>query len=603
VFRRNGIILLLTIVVFLFILPTLFLDSIIENYLEEYGSEQAGALVEIEGLTISFIHSKIEWDQLIVTDSENPMLNLFETGFSTMDIDIPMLFSRKLLVPNIEILDLQFQTNREKSGAINKKIKKQTEKPVQSPDTENPEDNQKDNEIHVNFENVNVDSLIDQMEMKAPAKIDSLKSLYANASEQWHKELDQLPDDQQLDLLEDRINNINYKQIKSADDLKKILSEVSSIKKEISGIINSNKEIKDMVTHQTKDFKKHPDLVKQWVENDYDSASDHLSSGGFSTENLARMIFGDEIISQIEEYQSYLSKGRKYYTKFNSNEKSEVVLRGDGQDIYFENMQHYPVAWIKNIELSSNSKTKKSYIIGSVKDISTHQQITKLPTVIDISGEAEGLCSYVANGEIYYAGSNPKEDIDVSINNILLKGYEFKGIPFPVENGIGDIQSSLHYLGDNLSGSVHFNATQLKFNLDAGNKKQGSMIIREIVQNIDKIDMQAEIEKSNRTLKAHISSNLDDIFKSRIDDSVKANKSGTNKQIAKRKADDTQKYQDEITSEVSQLEKQALDKLGISEAEYKGKLKQLDKLKKEAEKSITDKQKKELEKKLKNIFR
>jgi len=129
------------------------------------------------------------------------------------------------------------------------------------------------------------------------------------------------------------------------------------------------------------------------------------------------------------------------------------------------------------------------------------------------------------------------------------------------------------------------------------------MIIREIAQSIDNIDMQAEIEKSAGSFKTHISSNLDDIFKSRIDDSIKANKSGTNTQIAKRKADDTQKYQDEITSEVSQLEKQALDKLGISEAEYKDKLKQLDKLKKEAEKSITNKQKKDLEKKLKNIFR
>ncbi|MBT3251789.1 MAG: TIGR03545 family protein [Candidatus Marinimicrobia bacterium] len=602
-FRRNGIILLLTVVAFLLILPTLFLDSIIENYLEDYGSEQAGALVEIEGLTISFIHSKIEWDQLIVADSENPMLNLFETGFTVMDIDIPLLFSRKLLVPNIEILDLQFQTGREKSGAIKKKTKKKTEKPVHSPDAENPEDNQKNSEIQVNFENVNVDSLIDKMEMKAPAKIDSLKSVYANASEQWHKELDQLPDDQQLDLLEDRINNIDYKQIKSADDLKKILSEVSDIKKEIRGIIDSNKEIKDMVSHQTKDFKRHPDLVKVWVENDYDSASEHLSSGGFSTENLARMIFGDEIISQIEEYQSYLSKGRKYYTKFNSNEKSEDGQRGDGEDIYFEDMQYYPVAWIKNVQLSSSSKAKKSYIIGSVKDISTHQQITNLPIVIDVLGEAEGLGSYKGNGEIYYAGSDPREDLEVSISNIPLKGYEFKGLPFPLENGTGEIQSSLHFLGDNLLGSVHFNANQLEFNLDAENKKQSSMIIREIAQSIDNIDMQAEIEKSAGSFKTHISSNLDDIFKSRIDDSIKANKSGTNTQIAKRKADDTQKYQDEITSEVSQLEKQALDKLGISEAEYKDKLKQLDKLKKEAEKSITNKQKKDLEKKLKNIFR
>ena len=602
-FRRNGIILLLTVVAFLLILPTLFLDSIIENYLEDYGSEQAGALVEIEGLTISFIHSKIEWDQLIVADSENPMLNLFETGFTVMDIDIPLLFSRKLLVPNIEILDLQFQTGREKSGAIKKKTKKKTEKPVHSPDAENPEDNQKNSEIQVNFENVNVDSLIDKMEMKAPAKIDSLKSVYANASEQWHKELDQLPDDQQLDLLEDRINNIDYKQIKSADDLKKILSEVSDIKKEIRGIIDSNKEIKDMVSHQTKDFKRHPDLVKVWVENDYDSASEHLSSGGFSTENLARMIFGDEIISQIEEYQSYLSKGRKYYTKFNSNEKSEDGQRGDGEDIYFEDMQYYPVAWIKNVQLSSSSKAKKSYIIGSVKDISTHQQITNLPIVIDVLGEAEGLGSYTGNGVIYYAGSDPREDLEVSISNIPLKGYEFKGLPFPLENGTGEIQSSLHFLGDNLLGSVHFNANQLEFNLDAENKKQSSMIIREIAQSIDNIDMQAEIEKSAGSFKTHISSNLDDIFKSRIDDSIKANKSGTNTQIAKRKADDTQKYQDEITSEVSQLEKQALDKLGISEAEYKDKLKQLDKLKKEAEKSITNKQKKDLEKKLKNIFR
>lgn len=601
-FRRNGIILLLVVFAFVLILPTLLLDSILEDYLEEYGSEQVGALVEIEGFEISFIHSKVAWDQLIVTDSENPMQNLFETGFTTLDIDIPTLFARKLLIPNIEILDLQFQTEREKSGAIIKETKKITEEPVHTADDENSEINQKDSEIQVNFENVNVDSLIDQMEMKAPTKIDSLKSVYANASEQWQNELDQLPDEKQLDLLEERINNLDYKNIKSADDLKKVLSEVSDIKKEISGIIDSNEEIRDMVSHQTKDFKKHPNLVKEWVEKDYDSASDHITTGGFSTENLARMIFGDEIISQIEEYQSYLSKGRKYYTKFNSNEKSEEVQRGKGQDIYFENMQH-PTAWIKNVQLSSSSEVKKSYINGTIKDISTHQQMTNLPTVIDIVGEAEGLGSYEAEGEIYYAGSNPKEDLELSISNIPLRGYTFKGLPFPLEKGTGQIQSSLHFLGDNLFGSVHFNANQVEFSLDNGKNNQNSMIIHEIVRSIDNIDVQAEIEKSDGSFKTHISSNLNDIFKSKIDDSLKANKSGTNEQIAKRKAEDTQKYQDEIISDVSKLEKQALDKLGISESEYKEKLNQLDKLKKEAEKSITDKQKKELEKKFKSIFR
>ena len=116
--RWKGIIFLVAIIFLAFLLSWIFSNKIVENELENLGTTIVGARVEIDDLDFSLSDLYIRWSKLQVTDPDNTMKNLLETGQTDFDLELIPLFSGKVIIENIQISDVQSGTDRETDGAI-----------------------------------------------------------------------------------------------------------------------------------------------------------------------------------------------------------------------------------------------------------------------------------------------------------------------------------------------------------------------------------------------------------------------------------------------------------------------------------------------------
>ncbi|OQX58358.1 hypothetical protein B5M50_04465, partial [candidate division KSB1 bacterium 4484_219] len=127
--RWKGLIFLATLVAIFIALSMFFIDKWIESGLEKAAQAIVGARVEIDNLDFSLTGLSIKWDRLQVTDPNNTMRNLIETGRTAFKMNAPALFRKRYIIEEMTLVDVRTGTSRKYDGALPKTPKKKKTKP------------------------------------------------------------------------------------------------------------------------------------------------------------------------------------------------------------------------------------------------------------------------------------------------------------------------------------------------------------------------------------------------------------------------------------------------------------------------------------------
>jgi len=79
--RWKGIIFIVVLFAIIVILSLIFTDRWLESQLEDTASGLHGAKVEIDDLHFSIFGPVLSWEKLQITDPNNTMKNMVESGF------------------------------------------------------------------------------------------------------------------------------------------------------------------------------------------------------------------------------------------------------------------------------------------------------------------------------------------------------------------------------------------------------------------------------------------------------------------------------------------------------------------------------------------
>jgi uncharacterized protein (TIGR03545 family) len=118
VFRPPGLVVFGVIVLLLGFLWWWFADRIVERSVEGTGTSLVGALVELESADIRVGGGSIALTGLQITNPDAPMSNLMEADEVAVDLLLEPLLEKKIVVQNLVVTGVRFNTPRETSGAL-----------------------------------------------------------------------------------------------------------------------------------------------------------------------------------------------------------------------------------------------------------------------------------------------------------------------------------------------------------------------------------------------------------------------------------------------------------------------------------------------------
>lgn len=604
--RTKGVISLL-VLVGLFILLSYFLtDRWLESKLESLGESIVGAKVEIDHLNVSFTEVLVSWQRLQITDPQQTMQNMFETGLCRFDLEFWPLLSGKIIIEDFRMENLRTGMPRETDGKL-------PEPPPEEKSSGYMDEfiastvERLNNEVaaelpvtSIDFkQNLNMDSLIGILDLQTPRRIETLQKDLNNKYQEWQNKLSSLTFEEDLKEVEKQAKTIELDQIKTLDQVQKTIIQVNEIKATVDRI---NKQINEAKKNFNEDLKKTGQSLSQideWIAEDYARAMSLAKLPDFSLQNIAGMLFGRQVVKRITQYLSYLGTARHYAGMLKSDQpQKEKPPRLKGQDIHFYKENARPRFWIKKILLSG--QTHDGYPLnGEVRHVTSNQQIVHQPTSIYLKGGGKKGISFDFDGILDYRTKIPQEQFRLNYAGFSLNGTRLSEsalLPNTIRKGTGRLESRLDLKGSRLSAEVMFFAQQLQF--DFASQKPKSKIeklLQEALQGIRSLDFTVKIEADTSRLHFSVQSSLDKVLADRLKGTVSRELEKAKSQLKERINRELAKYKKDVLQLAANNEKNIRARVAEYERLLAKHNKQIDAQLKKIEKKIND-EKKKLEK-------
>ena len=525
--RWKGILFLLVLIGLIAVLGFFLTDQWIERRIESLGTSLVGARVEIDDLDLSIFTLHTRWDSLQITDPKDTWKNIIATGQCDFDIAFAPLLKKKFIIESFQINQIRTGIKRSYDGKVikRKKVEAEPKKPSFLSKTIQKLEHEVEKAPAWNLEQytkkVNVDSIIGLLDIKSPAKIDSVKKSLEAKYDFWEATFQERDIESELKEIEGLVKSIKVEEIKTLTALQSTLSNIQQVKTRSDSIQKFFGSAKSNLTGDLKLAQNTVQLVDNWIKDDYDRALLKARLPDINTQNIGKFIFGKRVIGYVNQVLSITDQIRIYSAKYRSKEpKKEKPPRLKGQNIHFVKENVLPALWIKHILISGQTPQKLN-LSGRIDHIVSNQKLIHEPTLLEFYGKRKDGASFGLDGTLDYRQEEANETFQLHMIRIPLSDVKLSDspfLPYKVTKGFASIQASLD-LGENTFRSdIRFVADQLVFAVQDQDVSVNELekIIQSVVKNTSKLDFHAKMKNQGDRLTFSLNSNLDDLLVNRI---------------------------------------------------------------------------------------
>lgn len=586
--------------------------------MESFGSAFVGATVEFDNVDFSLLNLHLKWDSLQVTDPNNTWNNLFQAGITDFDLQLVPLLSGKVIVNNIMMEGIRFNTRRQAQGralsqeerAEQSEIAVLIREKLETEAAQMPVFN-----LSQFSQKINVDSLWNLVNLQTPDNVDSLADVFRQDFQGWEERIESLPSQKDLSEMTRKVENIQPEKINTVEEFQSTLQQVNQVYQNVDSLYNSVKTLKSEFSGDVSRIKQTKTVVSDWIRQDYQKAINMAKIPDLSVKNVARILFGERIIRQVQMVLGYIGTARYYAEQVKSvAPKKENPPRLEGQTVYFSPREAQPKFWIKQISLSGQILNDMN-LSGKVNDIVSRQTVIGKPTTIEIRGSRQDQRALNLMATLDYREDLPHEKIELQLQQIPLasvKLTDFPLLPYKIEKGSGEIQAELNFRGPEFLTDIRFDSRNLSFDFSDAPEKMDERLAklsRSIVQSLNAISFDATIKRTPDVFNFRVNSNIDNLIADRMKSILSDEIQKARNQIESRVKEEVDEYRQKLDSLVNNRESELRDRIEKVEREIEQRKKLIADKRSEIENRINarkqelkKKAEEEAKKKLKDIF-
>lgn len=474
-------VLLVLLVVYL-----LLLDTLAKPIFESQATEEYGAEVSVESLSISPFVGKITLNGLQVADRRNAMRNLAQADRAYVDIDMVKLVQDIIEVDELEIDGLVTLKRRQSPAEILRPLL--------------PENSDIANAGLPTFELPNTNALIEQQRELLLADIADIKGTIGGKETKWQAKMAELPGAADVTAYKERIRQLKGKkglnQLSALPELQKIYAEVN---RDLENIENMKAEFRGDI---------------QIIRNQLDLAAalpakytnDLIDSLGLSSGQMAqlgnRVLRGDfsGLTQQVLAPLAYNASGQ-----VNAEDSMPIFIRH---------------ATINGPILPSAAGFSAQ---GQLQDFAWPLELADLPAILKLEGASLDGGSMLIDAIIDHR-SSPSDMFKVAIDKLPLRHMLLKGsdqLAIEVDQTLASINGELSIDGEALSGEFtqHFTQTLFKTAL-SDNAGDAAVLIARVLENSTEFMMEMSFAGTLMSPELSFKADMDDLIAETLEQAI-----------------------------------------------------------------------------------
>ena len=376
VLRTGKVSLLVIVIAAILVFNFVFKNRLLEQALERGLESVFSARAEVNDLDFRILSGRIFFAHLSVADSEQPFRNLFELGATEVDLNTAELLKAKVVVTNLESLEIGWNTPRQTSGALAEGG--ETEKEVLG-------DRGQRKGLSLNLSSLDAKALVDDQMQKlsSPARITPLNTRLRTLQQQWQLTIDKGRRD--VAELSGRIDSVRSMDVRSLDTLPELQQAVADIR-EAAAALGQLKNDVQVVNTQINADREEIEAARSDFERAVDADVAYLTSLSDLSSGELKNLVSDVVAGYLEQtlgrYYGYARRVKGYADK--RPDKSRAGRREGGANIPFA-AAVYPRFLLENAGVSVTGMGTSETIEGSVQNVSSDPDLLGRPITFAFS--------------------------------------------------------------------------------------------------------------------------------------------------------------------------------------------------------------------------
>lgn len=520
--RWKGVIPFVLITVALTLFFLLFLDSLVKSIIESKGSDMVGARVETQNVDVHLSPLGISIDGLQVSNPEHPMSNAVEIKQIRFGLAGDKLLMGKVIIEQMDVEQLRFDTPRSKSGAISKPASPQIESKNTATESRGDSGIEKPSASTVKTESADtgmdmpsldlpdVDTILAREPLETQKQAEAIATAISNTELDWNRLQNSLPDEKQTKSYKQRAaslaktNTDDVKQLALA--VKGLQSLKSDLNTDMSRINQARKQAQTSLKKLDKDYTallKAPEADKQRLLKKY--TPDARGVG-----KLSQLLFGNQT-------GNYLQQGLHWYQKLapmfagDGGEEAPEAERQTGKDIRFRENKPSPDFLIRRIHASVQSK--QGDFTGQILNVTHQPEIIRKPVSFDFKGQQmSGIGSLHIQGKLDRIDKeNILDTVTMDIRKYQISRHSLSNDPslqLLIDSALSNTRMHAEHRNGRLNGemNIHIHDAQYDNRANGGEFQQ---VLVKAFNNVDSFNINAHLSGRLDKPALRISSDLD----------------------------------------------------------------------------------------------
>jgi uncharacterized protein (TIGR03545 family) len=407
---------------------TFFFDGHMRRGLEYVGTLANGAEVNVGTFRTRFLGGGLTIRDVQVTNPEKPTHNRLQLGEIRFAFLWDALLRAKFVVRDASVLVIETDRPRKKPGHV-----LPPEPPGKGPSWATTAKLKLIAKLREELDASSLGRAAKMLEGFNPQKaLEAVKSLktvetidglikdLANQEKVWSQALSSLPGQGQVDNIRSRLNSIDLNFSNPAEAPGKI-AQVNGLLQEAQGLASSVKGQADVLMGGVTQFGSAYGKIESSINDDRKSLELQLSLPKLDAKDLAKELFGKDVLSQAAQAERYAAMAREYMPAKGEKEKPaiETPPRGQGKNYKFGTPRSYPMFWLQKSEISSKISDSEyaGNFEGKLMDFSTEPELLGRPAIAEVKGEftKQQILGIVARAVLDHTKEVSRDEISASV--------------------------------------------------------------------------------------------------------------------------------------------------------------------------------------------
>jgi uncharacterized protein (TIGR03545 family) len=466
----------------LVLLYMLFANQVIKSVLETKLGESYGAEVNIAEFSHSLFPTTATLKGIALTNASKPSRNQVLVGDAFADLELIPLFRQQVVINNVNLLNVEFDTKRATPGEVYRVpkpsitlegIKNKAKEAVPS-----------------------VDELLARNPLKTSAAIEQAKSVYDNYKSSLEKAFKTLPDKARVEDYKEKVEALKSTDLKKPQALLQAKTAFDAIKQDIL----ADKALIDRFTEQASDAKQALSqsitALRKAPQQDYALLKGLIAGDQEALSRATYFVFGDK----AEEYSGYLLSAMEIVVPL-------IQGMDENKD---ENQSSTTIPPILVKEANVSVLWKEESITSQWKNMTNVHEVFGQPTTFSIEAAGDLLKTFTSSGEFWI----DENGVDAS-QNWQLAGINLSDVSLSenetlnavLESALMKTAGSISVTDNILTGGGEIDLQKLV--MQAAGSDEITQVISEALQALSSLTMTMLFDGTLSTPRFNLRSDLD----------------------------------------------------------------------------------------------